>query len=73
MEEKQIMTQEQLLLEIYKNTNQTKNYIKWQLIITIALVVIPFIAMLVIIPMIFKTLGANSSGIIDPSLIEQLK
>lgn len=55
-------SQEQMLLEIYENTRKTKNYIKWQMIITIGLVVIPFIAALVIIPIIMSSVTSMYSG-----------
>lgn len=51
------MTQEQMLAEIYENTRKTKNYMKWQLYITIALVVVPLLAALALIPMVLSSLG----------------
>lgn len=50
------ITDRQLLEEIYENTRKTKNYMKWQLIITIALVVVPLLAAMFIIPMALKSL-----------------
>ncbi len=50
------MTQEQMLQEILVNSRKTKNYIKWQMIITIALVVIPLLASLILIPYAMKSL-----------------
>jgi hypothetical protein len=58
MENQGQKTQEQLLLEIYENTRKTKNYIKWQLIITVALVVLPLLGMVVIVPMVMNSLSA---------------
>lgn len=63
MENQQSKTQEQLLLEIYENTRKTKNYIKWQLIITVALVVLPLLGMVVVVPMVMSSL----STVYDPS------
>lgn len=56
-------SQEQMLAEILANTRSTKNYIKWQLIITVALVVIPFLAMAVLIPMVLKSVSGVYGGI----------
>jgi hypothetical protein len=52
------MTQEQLLQEIYENTRKTKNYMKWQLYITIVLVVLPLLAAVVILPLVFNSLSS---------------
>ena len=52
------MTQEQILQEIYENTRKTKNYMKWQLYITIVLVVLPLLAALFIVPFAFKSLSS---------------
>ena len=53
----QPMSQEQVLAEILENTRKTKKYLQWQLYITIALVVIPLIAMVAIVPMVLSSLG----------------
>ncbi len=55
-------SQDEMIAEIYKFTRQTKNYMKWQLIITVALVVIPFIGALVIIPMVMSNLTSIYGG-----------
>jgi hypothetical protein len=49
------MTDKQMLLEILENSRKTKNYMKWQLYITVALVVLPLLAALVIIPMVLSS------------------
>lgn len=51
-------SQEQLLLEIYENTRKTKSYMKWQLYITLVLVVLPLLAALVVVPYVFKSLSS---------------
>ena len=51
------MTQEQMLAEIYENTRKTKNYMKWQLYITIILIVLPLLAAIAIVPFVMKSLG----------------
>lgn len=52
------MNQEEVLAEILENTRKTKNYMKWQLIITVALVVLPILAVAVALPMALKTFNA---------------
>lgn len=57
----------QILLEILEHTRKTKNYMKWQLIITVALVVIPLLAMGVILPIALKSLGSvyGAGGLLE--------
>jgi hypothetical protein len=50
------VSQEEMIQAIYENTRKTKNYIKWQLIITVALVVIPLVGALVMVPIALQTL-----------------
>ena len=52
-------TQEQILQEIYENTRKTKNYMKWQLYITIILIVLPLLAALFILPMALNSLSSG--------------
>lgn len=65
METKQISkpTQEEMLLAIYENTRQTKNYMKWQLYITLVLVVLPLLAMVFVIPMVMSGLSSYTSAL----------
>ena len=58
----QPLTDDQMLAEIWENTRKTKNYMKWQLIITVALVVLPLIATLILIPFMISTLSSVYSG-----------
>lgn len=44
------ITQEQMIAEIHKFTKQTRNYMRWQMYITIILVVLPLLASLFILP-----------------------
>lgn len=53
-----VLSQEDMLKEIYENTRKTKNYMKWQLYITVALVVLPLLAALAIVPMVLKSLSS---------------
>lgn len=57
--------EQEMLMEILKNTRKTKNYIKWQLIITVALVVLPLLAMGVLLPLVLKSLAGayNLNGL----------
>lgn len=55
-------TQEQILAEILENSRKTKSYMKWQLIITIALVVIPLLAMIFVIPFALSSLSSVYTG-----------
>lgn len=50
-----VLTQEQVLQEILENSRKTKAYMKWQLYITVALVVLPLLAALAIIPMVLSS------------------
>lgn len=54
----QQLTQEQILQEILENTRKTRNYIKWQLIITVALVVLPLLATVALIPFVLNSLNS---------------
>mgnify|MGYP003396144850 CR=1 FL=1 len=63
------LTDRQMLEEIYKDTIKTKNYMKWQLIITVALVVIPILASMILIPLALSSLsslgGAYTGGVLQ--------
>lgn len=59
------VTQEQVLMEILENTRKTKKYMQWQLYITIALVVLPLLAMVFIVPIVLRTVGNVYSGVIQ--------
>jgi hypothetical protein len=53
------ISQEQMMQDIYKFTKQTRNYMRWQMYITIVLVVIPLLASLFILPFAFKSLEST--------------
>lgn len=61
MENQTQLTDREMLEEIYKNSKRTKSYMKWQLIITIAFVVIPLVATLIIIPYTIRSLTSAYS------------
>ncbi len=67
------MNQEEMLAEILDNTRKTKNYMKWQLIITVALVVLPILAVALIMPLVFNSLNSayNLEGSSD--LLQNLR
>jgi hypothetical protein len=59
------MDDKQMLLEIYENTRKTKNYMKWQLYITIILVVLPLLAALFIVPFAFNSLSSSYGSLLQ--------
>ncbi len=61
------LTEQQMLAEILENSRKTKNYMKWQLIITIALVVLPLLAMVFVVPIAIHSLTSvyTSSGLLQ--------
>jgi hypothetical protein len=72
--------EQQMLAEILENSRKTKNYMKWQLIITVGLVVIPLIGALVMIPIALNSIGslygigASETGVqIDAGTISELQ
>lgn len=62
MENQQPKTDRELLEEIHDNSRKTKNYMKWQLIITVALVVVPLLITLIAIPFALKSLTSIYSS-----------
>lgn len=48
----------QMLEEILEQTRKTKNYMKWQLIITVAFVILPLIGTIAIVPYAMKTFSS---------------
>lgn len=63
-EQKRQMTQDEMLREILVNSRKTRQYTKWQMIITIAFVVLPLAAALIIVPFILSSLSSVYSGLI---------
>ena len=59
--DQQPLTQEQMIAAIYEQTRKTMNYMKWQLYITVILIVLPLLAMVVLIPIAMKSLSAVGS------------
>lgn len=50
-----------MLAAIYENSRKTMNYMKWQLYITVVLIVLPILAMAVLVPFALKLLGSIGS------------
>jgi len=48
---------------IYSSVEKTRKYFQWTLIITIATVLLPLLAMIVVIPWLMSTLGTAYSGL----------
>ena len=59
----QVKSQEEMMQEILTYTRKTHNYIKWQMYITIVLVVIPLLATIFLIPFVLKGLTVYTSGL----------
>lgn len=55
----------QVLMEILENSRKTKKYLQWQLYITVALVVLPLLAMIFIIPMVLRSVGNAYSSVLQ--------
>jgi hypothetical protein len=56
------LSQEEMLAIILENTRKTRSYIKWQLIITVAFVVLPLIATVLIIPVVLSAVNGAYGG-----------
>ena len=59
------ISQEDMLKAIYENTRKTMNYMKWQLYITLILVVLPLLAALFIVPFVFSSLSSTYGSLIQ--------
>jgi hypothetical protein len=62
MEDLKVKTDRELLEEIHANSRKTKNYLMWQLIITVALVVMPLIVMAFVLPYAISSLSSAYGG-----------
>jgi len=58
---KQTVTQEEMIQAIYENTYKTMNYMKWQLYITVILIVLPILSILILLPFVMRSLGSLSA------------
>jgi predicted anti-sigma-YlaC factor YlaD len=59
------ITTEDALREILENSRAVKKYMKWQLYITIVLVIVPLLALVFIVPMVFSSLTSSYSGLLQ--------
>lgn len=57
--------EQKMLKEIYETSRKTKQYMKWQLIITVALVVVPLLASLIIIPIVLQSVTSSYTEILQ--------
>ena len=57
--------QDQMIQEIYKFTKQTRNYMRWQLYITLILVVLPLLAALFIVPFVLSSLTSSYGSLLQ--------
>jgi len=62
---KKIEEQEKKLDAIYHSIEQMRKYFLWTLIITIATIVLPLIALAVVIPLVMRTLGSAYGGLLN--------
>jgi type IV secretory pathway component VirB8 len=54
--------QEKMLLDIYISVEKTRKYFMWTLIITIAMVVLPIIGMMIVVPPLLTSISTMYSG-----------
>ena len=59
------MTQDEMLKEILENSRKTKSYMKWQLYITLILVVLPLIVGLFLVPIAIKGMASTYGSLIQ--------
>jgi hypothetical protein len=57
--------EQKMLAEILENSRKTKQYMKWQLIITVALVVVPLLASIIIVPLVLSSLTSTYTEILQ--------
>jgi hypothetical protein len=61
------LSQEEMLKQILEYSRKTNTYMKWQLYITIILIVLPLLAAMFAVPVVLKELGSvyGSSGLLQ--------
>ncbi|MDO8265133.1 MAG: hypothetical protein Q7T34_02055 [Candidatus Parcubacteria bacterium] len=60
---KKIEAQDKKLEDIYDSVEKTRKYFLWTLIITVAMVVLPLIGILFLIPQFLNALNGSSLGL----------
>jgi hypothetical protein len=60
---KKIEVQEEKIDKIYQSVEKTRKYFQWTLIITVAVVVLPLIALFFILPSVISTYTSALSGL----------
>jgi len=60
---KKIEAQDKKLEEIYNSIEKMRKYFLWTLIITVAVIILPLIGILLIVPSFLNTLSGNNLGL----------
>lgn len=60
---KKIEEQDKKLEEIYRSIEKMRKYFLWTLVVTIAVIILPLIGMLFIIPHFLKTITGSGVGL----------
>jgi len=61
---KKLEEQDKKIDSIYVSVEKTRKYFLWTLIITIATVVLPIIALIILLPWLMNTLSSAYSGLL---------
>jgi hypothetical protein len=59
---KELRAQREIIDKIYVSVEKTRKYFLWTTIITVVIIVLPFIAMLFVVPMFMSTYSGLISG-----------
>lgn len=62
---KKIEEQDKKLADIFRSIERMRKYFLWTLIITIATIVLPLIALAVVVPIVLRTLGSAYGGLLN--------
>ena len=66
--EQEILTrlkaQEELTAKIFVSVEKTRTYFKWTFYLTLAFVVLPLVALVVVVPMVLSGLSSAYAGIL---------
>ena len=60
---KKIEVQDKKLEEIYRSIEKMRKYFLWTLIISIAVIILPLIGLLILIPKFLSTLSGSNLGL----------
>jgi len=59
---KKFEAQDKKLDEIYRSVEKTRKYFLWTLIITLAMIILPLIGLIFVIPVFLQSLSLSSVG-----------